>query len=280
MPRIFVFNGQICKEGDKVITADNRSFRYGDGLFETMRVIDGSIALAEYHFERLFAGISKLRFEPPTHFTPIYLAEEILSICKKNKVENAARIRLMVFRGNGGLYDPEDLKPNYLIQTWPLDQPGFCWNENGLVVDIYPSAKKSCDDFAELKSNNFLPYIMAALYAKQNRFDDSLVMNQYGRIADATIANLFAVKDGSIYTPPLSEGCVAGVMRRFLLEDIATEGHTIKESQFHVNDLLEADELFLTNAVQGIRWVRQFRNKTYINNMGLNLLREVNKKIR
>ncbi len=109
---------------------------------------------------------------------------------------------------------------------------------------------------------------MAALYAKQNWLDDSMVMNQYGRIADATIANIFAVKDGTIYTPPLSEGCVAGVMRRFLLVDIAAEGHTMKESQFQLNDLLEADELFLTNAVQGIRWVRQFRNKTYINNMG------------
>jgi branched-chain amino acid aminotransferase len=280
MPGYFIFNGQFCKDGEMVISADNRSFRYGDGLFETMRVIDDSIALAEYHFERLFEGISKLQFECPSYFTAVFLAEEILSLCKKNKIEKAARVRLMVFRGNGGLYDPEDLKPNYLIQTWPLDQPGFGWNENGLVVDLYPSAQKSCDDFAALKSNNFLPYIMAALYAKQNRLDDSMVVNQYGRIADATIANIFSVKDGTIYTPPLSEGCVAGVMRRFLLVDIAAEGYTMKESQFQLNDLLEADELLLTNAVQGIRWVRQFRNKTYINNTGLELMREVNKKIR
>lgn len=254
------FNGKILPAGDALVSAANRGLRYGDGLFETMRVLNGSISLASFHFERLFKGLEILQFECPALFTPEQLTVSILDLCRKNKAEQGARVRLNVFRGNGGLYDPENHTPHIIIEVWPLEAPARM-NENGLVIDVYEDARKHPDILSGLKSNNYLPYIMAALYAKKNRLNDCLLLNTEGRICDATIANVFWVKDGQIYTPPLSEGAIAGVMRRYLLEKVQLP--VIEEALLIKSQLLQADEVFLTNAIQGIRWVKACGNSQY-----------------
>jgi len=161
----------------------------------------------------------------------------------------------------------------YIIECWPLDESINKLNENGLVIDVYPDARKSRDIFSNLKSSNFLPYTMAAIYAKENKLNDCLLLNESGNIADATTANLFIIKDGMITTPALSEGCVNGVMRRYLLERLKGEdrGFKTEESIITIDNLLHADEVFLTNAIKGIRWVKRFRGTTY-GNITSNLL--------
>ena len=264
MPGYFVHNGQLFREGKAVISPDNRSFRYGDGLFETMRVINGNILLKALHFERLLRGMKLLQFDIPEFFTAVQLEEDIVSLCKKNRIEDKAVVRLVVFRNDGGLYDLEDMRPNYIIQGMPLQQyPVAPTGDGGLVIDIYPDASKACNIFSEVKSNNFLLYVMGAMYARQNGLGDCLILNQYGRIADATIANVFWIKNRVIYTPPLEEGCVAGVTRRFLLQQLPAAGYTINEQPLTPDDLLSADEVFLTNAVRGIRAVGKCRNCSY-----------------
>ncbi|MEK7226757.1 MAG: aminotransferase class IV, partial [Bacteroidota bacterium] len=258
------FNGKIMPADAPVLMASNRSYRYGDGLFETMKLANGKIALADYHFERLFSGLSLLQFEVPKLFVPEKLEQEILLLARKNNCEQLARIRLSVFRGNGGLYD-DDRTLQYVMECWPLSEPVNQLNENGLVVDIFPDARKSCDQFSNLKSANFLPYSMAALFAKENKLNDCFVLNTHKRICDATVANIFWIKDGNIFTPPLLEGCVNGVMRRYLLEKMRDAGYGIQEIPANVSDLKSADEVFLSNAVNGIRWVGQFRSKKYGN---------------
>ena len=264
MPGYFVHNGQLFREGKAVISPDNRSFRYGDGLFETMRVINGNILLKALHFERLLRGMKLLQFDIPEFFTAVQLEEDIVSLCKKNRIEDKAVVRLVVFRNDGGLYDLEDMRPNYIIQGMPLQQyPVAPTGDGGLVIDIYPDASKACNIFSEVKSNNFLLYVMGAMYARQNGLGDCLILNQYGRIADATIANVFWIKNRVIYTAPLEEACVAGVTRRFLLQQLPAAGYTINEQPLTPDDLLSADEVFLTNAVRGIRAVGKCRNRSY-----------------
>ena len=258
------FNGTIVPGNEPHLLVANRGYRYGDGLFETIKVVKGIILSEYYHFERLFSGLSLLKFTVPRLFTKEKLAEEILYLCKKNGCENLARVRLSVFRGNGGLYD-EDRTPGYVIECWPLNLSVNKLNENGLVIDIFPDAQKSCDKFSNLKSANFLPYAMAAQYARENKLNDSLILNTGNRIADSTIANVFIVKGGIIITPALKEGCVNGVMRRHLIEKFRMSGLGFQERELVVNDLEMADEVFLTNAINGIRWVRQFRDKIYTN---------------
>jgi branched-chain amino acid aminotransferase len=257
-------NGKIISGSEPVLMASNRSYRYGDGLFETMKVMNGQILLSGYHFERLFGGLTLLKFDTPRLFTKEKLQQDVLSLCKKNECENLARVRLSVFRGNGGLYD-EDKTLQYVVECWPLSEPVNKLNENGLVIDIYKEAEKSCDKFSNLKSANFLPYSMAALYAKENKLNDCLVINTTGSIADSTIANIFIVKNEIVTTPALDEGCVNGVMRRHLLSEMRHSGYSVQETAVAVSDIKEADEIFLTNAINGIRWVRQFRDKIYTN---------------
>jgi branched-chain amino acid aminotransferase len=214
------FNGSYIHSEESFINADNRGLRYGDGLFETIKVADNKIHLASYHFERLFSSMKTLQFDIPEFFTAENLSEQILSLCEKNDHQDSARVRVIVFRGNGKLFDAENNFPNYIIQTEEIPNKKFSINENGLVVDIFEDGRKSCDKFSNIKSNNFLIYAMAAIYAKKNQLDDCFILNSYDRVCESTISNIFCIKDKIIYTPALSEGCVAGIMRRFLLEKI------------------------------------------------------------
>ena len=258
-------NGKIIKEANAIISPNNRSFRYGDGCFETMKLMDNTILLANYHFERLFASLQLLQFDVPNYLTADYLQNQIVEVAKKNYHNKLARVRLTVYRGDGGLYDPENHFPNYLIQTWDLNPANNLLNENGLVVDVFTDAIKVCDTYSHVKSNNYLCYAMAALWAKKNHLNDAILLNPYNRLADATIANIFIITNGIIKTPSLSEGCVNGVMRRYLLTQMRVENIPVEETKISVEELLQANELFLTNGIYGIRWIKQINNLNYTN---------------
>jgi len=259
------FNGNIVRSDQPVITTESRGFRYGDGIFETMRVTAGSIIFSEYHFDRLFSGIQLLQFEQPAFFTREVLAQQINDLCKRNNHQASARVRLVVFRGKGGLYDPENHIPNYVIESWPLAGDNSDIEKEGLTIDIFPDARKSTDIFSNLKSNNYLPYAMGALYAKKNGLNDCFILNSHGRICDSTIANIFCIKDKIIFTPGLSEGCVSGVMRRYLFASLLAAGFTVQEKEMEPAWLQTADEIFLTNAIFGIRWVEYWRDQSFQN---------------
>lgn len=256
------FNGKFFAEDDPVLKASNSSYRYGDGLFETMKMVKGKIVLANMHFDRLLRSLELLKISLPKFVTTDTFKKGIIDLCEKNKFVNHTRIRLSVSRGNGGLYDCDN-KFQYLIECWPLENSFNSINENGMTIDVYPDARKSTDKFSNLKSANFLPYVMAAHWAKDKKINEALLLNTHKRICDATTANIFWIKDEKIYTPPLSEGCVAGVMRRFLIENFQSAGYSLRERELEIGDLEDADEVFLTNAVQGIKWVKQFREKKY-----------------
>src|SRR5436190_4315203 len=263
MKKYFNYNGRFFEDDERVLSKDDRSYRYGDGVFETMKLIKGTILLEDHHFERLFFGLDVLKFHIPVLFTKQKIENEIKELGKKNRCEQSARVRPSVSRGNCRLYD-YDNKFSYLIECWPLEQKGF--NENGLVIDVFPDARKSIDVFSNLKSANYLPYVMAAIWAKENKLNDALILNQHEHICDSTIANIFWVKDNNIYTPPLSEGCVAGVKRKEILESATlNRDNVVQESVLTHEILLQADEVFLTNAITGIRWVKECRGKVYKN---------------
>lgn len=258
------FNGKILPADQPVLMVDNRSYRYGDGLFETMKVDNGKICLEGYHFERFFSSLQLLQMELPALLTAEKLSQQVLQLCERNNCSGLARVRLSAFRGNGGIFEGSD-EIQYIIERWPLNESVNRLNENGLIIDIYPDARKSCDLFSNIKSANFLPYVMAARHAKQHKLNDCLVLNVNDRITDSTIANVFLLKGDKLITPPLGEGCINGVMRRYLLEKIKEADFEIKveEALVTVDDLLSANEVFLTNAIQGIKWVAQFRDKKY-----------------
>jgi aminodeoxychorismate lyase len=263
----FNYNGKIYTSETAIIGAANRGLRYGDGLFETMKMKDGHLILEDEHFARLWKGMQVLQFTVPKHFNPDKLTAEVLQIAKKNGHEKAARIRITIFRSNGGLYDAADNFPNYIIETWALPEGNGELNSNGLYMGIYADVKKSCDILSNLKHNNYLPYVMAALQAKKQKWNDAVVLNSYGRICDSTIANIFLIKDAVVYTPALSEGCVAGVMRKFMIDQLAATGFTCNETAITVDELLNADEVFLTNSIYNLRWVKSINDNNFGNTL-------------
>jgi branched-chain amino acid aminotransferase len=265
MNNLVNYNGKFVAADTPLIGAESRALRYGDGIFETIRILNGEIMHAELHFSRLFDGIHLLGFELPLVTNTDSLAALILATAKKNNLEKAARIRLALFRGNGGLYDPEHHRPNILVQCWPLPAQTGELNSNGLVLGIYPHARKSCDAISNLKTASHLPYVLAALHAKKMKWNDAVVLNAHSRVSDTSIANLFIIKNKQIITPPLSEGCVAGIMRRFLLRELPQYGFELAQQPLNPADIESADECFLTNAISGIRWVREFQEGRFTN---------------
>lgn len=260
-------NGKIIKKSSWKLSPDNRSFRYGDGCFETIHLVDNKIILNSYHFERLFFSLEILKFKRSPNLTSHKLGQEIIELALQNGHEDHARIRLTFYRGEGGLYEDIIHTPNYLIQTWKLEQTTRELNESGLVVDIYQEARKSCDKFSSIKSNNFLCYAMAAIWAKQQRLNDCILLNAFENVADATVANIFIVRDGTVYTPPLTDGCINGVMRRHILKSLEEGGMPCKQLSISKADILQASEVFFTNAIYGIRWVRQVGKINYQNQL-------------
>jgi branched-chain amino acid aminotransferase len=259
----FIHNGKFFKEGTPVIGAGNRGFRYGDGLFETIRYHGGRLVQAEEHFARLWKGLKIMQFSIPSHFTPELLHEAILVLAKKNGHDSNARVRLTVFRGEGGLYDCTSQQPAYIIQTWLLSDGTGEWNSNGLVCGICDSVRKSQDVLSNLKHNNFLPYAMAAFHAKQQKWNDAILLNSADRICDSTIANVFMIKNGKVFTPALSEGCIAGVTRRHFLRQLPVAGYSVTEKEITAAELEGADEVFFTNSIYNMRWVQSIGNRHY-----------------
>ena len=257
-------NGKVIERDKAFIRTADHSYRYGHGLFETIKIASGKILLSDLHFDRLFKGLAILKLNVPKLVSPQILTQQILDICKKNNCEKLARVRLSVSAGEGGLYDCDE-KLQYLIECWSLPDTINNINENGLVIDIFPGAQKSCDIFSSLKSASHLPYAMAAKFVKENKLNDGLLLNIHNRMCDSTIANVFWVKEKKIFTVPLSEGCINGVMRRHLFETLKNSNYQVIEKNCEVHELENADEVFLTNAIRGIRWVKEFRNKIYSN---------------
>jgi branched-chain amino acid aminotransferase len=155
--------------------------------------------------------------------------------------------------------------PHYLIEAWSLPESNGTLNENGLDCCIYYDALKIVDKFSNFKHNNFLPYFMGALYAKNEKCNDAIILNHHGRICDSTIANIFLIKDDFIYTPTLTEGCIAGVMRSFLIRTLKSNNSNVIEKDITVEEILNADEVFLSNSIYNMRWVKSIQSRNYSN---------------
>ncbi|CAN5741270.1 aminodeoxychorismate lyase [soil metagenome] len=260
------FNGKLVEEQTPVIPADNRGLRYGDGLFETIKFKQHELILLDEHFSRLWKGMQLLKFDIPKLFTPDSLQKQILQLIKKNK-HATARVRISIHRGNGGLFDTLNHSPIYIIQSWPIADSNAILNENGLQLCIYRDAKKTIDHFSNLKHNNYLPYFMGALFAKEQQCNDVVILNNHDRICDSAIANIFMIKNGNIFTPSLPEGCVAGVMRKFILKELSALEYTVTETAITVEDILNADEIFLSNSIYNMRWVAAIEGNRFTNHI-------------
>ena len=247
---MLIVNGKLVEAGAPELTLLNRSFKYGDGLFETLRVYNGKILLLDNHLTRLVKGMSILRFDfEPQFFLP-KIQEELAKLLVVNQINEHGRIRLQVYRSGAGTYKPIEDEPFYLLEGYSLKTDYFAHNAPLSLTD-YPDFPLSYNLLSGCKTSNALPYIMAATHARDTGFDEALLF--HGKyIAEASSANLFIVHQQKIITPPLTDGGLNGVMRNQVLSLAARLKLVCQEKRLKPKDLRQADEIFLTNAVRGM----------------------------
>lgn len=264
MEEYICYNGVFVKISQANLSVRNRSFLYGDGLFESIHANGTIPQFLDKHLKRLFHGMQLLKMNIPDFFNYEYIFKKIQGTLVRNKLFKGARVRLIVFRNEGGLYAPENNEISFIIDTAKLDSYKYVLNEKGFFVDIYPEIKKNINTYSSLKTTNALLYVLAAIFRQQYKLDECIILNEKDYVCESISSNIFIVKDDTIFTPPLSDGCVAGVMREVIIELLKNNGITVVDNySIDIEALFDADEIFLTNSINGIRWVLGFQKRRY-----------------
>ena len=272
------FNGELVENNTLFLNEENRGLRYGDSLFESMRVVNGKIYFWEDHYLRLMASMRILRMEIPMNFTMEYLEEQILNTIEaSNLLNEALRIRLTVFRNNGGLYLPQTNNVSFIIETKVLENAFYVHSNEYYEVELFKDHYVNTGLLSTLKSNNKLINVLGSIYAKENDYSNCLLLNNQKQVVEALNGNLFLVKGNTIKTPPLKDGCLNGITRKKLIASLEKlDNYTFKEDSISPFELQKADELFITNAITGIQSITKYRKKEYSNTVAKDLLGKLN----
>jgi len=259
--------------------AYSRAFRFGDALFETIRVSQGKICFLQEHLTRLTHGMKVLKMQMHPDLRPASIREKIRHILNTHEMTGGARVRLTVYRGGEGFYTPEQNGVEYTIEITELPDSEFLWENTGKTIDLYEVHKKPIHELSTIKSTNSIFYIMAGIHASEKGWDDCLLVNDLGHIVESVSSNIFVAYNGVLYTPSTEQGCIPGIMRQQII-DIARSNHIeVQECPLSPQVLVRADEVFLTNAVEGIRWVLAYRSKRYFNKVGKKLMDKLNETV-
>ncbi|PWS26012.1 4-amino-4-deoxychorismate lyase [Pedobacter yonginense] len=271
-----LFNDEFHLVDAPILTASNRGFKFGDGLFESMRMINNKLQFADLHADRLVAGMKALKIEGHALMDDYFLRQKTADLGKRNKWNGNVRFRLSVYRDGAGVYTPEINRAGYVLQGTALKSSNYDLNTKGLIIDVFDEMTKSVNKISNFKTSNSLLYVMAGLFKSTNRLDEAIILNQNGFLCESISANVFVVYDEKIYTPALTEGCVGGVMRSAVMEIAKMNDLSVIEAQINPEILKEADEVFITNATQGIQWVMGYGRKRYFNEISKFLTEKLN----
>jgi branched-chain amino acid aminotransferase len=270
------FNG-IIQDSDLQLTVSNRSFLYGDGVFETLKIVNNKILFFEDHYFRLMASMRIVRMEIPMIFTMEYLEEQILKLVEVLAIKDAARVRFTVFRNEGGFYLPNDNSISFVIQASELENIRYKIPKIQFEVDLYKDFIVPRQLLSTLKTANKITHITASIFAKENQLDSTLLINETKNVIEAASGNLFMLMGNKLITPPISEGCLNGIMRKQIIT-LAKQIDSVEviEAAISPFDLQKADELFITNVVVGIQPITKYRKKDFEVRLANQLLEKLN----
>lgn len=257
------FNGAIVSSDSNLLT-HNRSFLYGDAVFETVKIVNSKILFLEDHYFRLMSSMRIVRMEIPMNYTMEFFEEQILALAKAKNIETSSRARITVYRNDGGYYLPQSNSVSVLIHVESLDDMKYSIIEKEYVVDLYTDFYISKQLLSSIKTTNKLLNITASIFASENDLDNCLLINDSKNVVEALQGNLFMLKGTTLVTPPVSEGCLNGVMRKQVLSLARNiENLEVIEEAISPFDLQKADQLFITNVIKGIQPITKYRKKVY-----------------
>ena len=271
-------NGILINIETYSLKSGNRAHLYGDGLFESVRVVNGELTNFSNHYNRLIEGMSVLKMKCQSSFTEEFLRAQIYQLLEQNKITKGGKIRLSVDRKQGGTFLPKTNEIDFFIEATALPHNEYRLNEAGYTIDLYEDIKKPITILSNFKTKNCLIYVMSKLTAKEKKVDDLLIQNDKMGIIEGSSANLFVVSNGVLYTPSLDLGCLGGTMRMQIINLAIANNIKVYECNITPQNLLVADEIFLTNAIKGITWVGGYRTKRYFNTVASQLIDLLNSK--
>ena len=270
------FNG-VIQDSDLQLTVSNRSFLYGDGVFETLKIVNNKILFFEDHYFRLMASMRIVRMEIPMTFTMEFLEEQILKLVGLLAIKDAARVRFTVFRNEGGFYLPNDNSISFVIQASKLENIRYKISKIQFEVDLYKDFIVPRQLLSTLKTANKITHVTASIFAKENQLDSTLLINETKNVIEAANGNLFMLMENKLITPPISEGCLNGIMRKQIIS-LAKQINSVEviEAAISPFDLQKADELFITNVIIGIQPITKYRKKEFEVRLANQLLEKLN----
>lgn len=256
---------------------ENRGFLYGDGVFETIKVVQGKVLFLEDHYFRLLSSMRIVRMKIPMNFTLEFFEAELLKTATANSCSASGRVRCTVFRNAGGYYLPQTNTVSYLIQATALPSGEYVLNAEPYEVDLYKDFYVSKHLLSTLKTTNKMLHITGSIFAQENGFQTCLLLNDEKNVVEALHGNLFLRSGSTVITPPLSEGCLNGIMRKQLIRLLGKQSmYTLLEQPISPFDLQKADELFVTNVIRGIQPITTYRKKSFTIELASHLLIELN----
>jgi branched-chain amino acid aminotransferase len=270
------FNGTIVAQDTNILT-QNRAFLYGDAVFETVKIIDGKILFLEDHYFRLMASMRVVRMEIPMNFTMEYMEEQMISVAKANGFIDSSRVRITVFRNDGGYYLPQTNEVSFLIHVNPVASKLYGFENAIYEVDLFKDFYITKQLLSSIKTTNRMLNITASVFANENGLDNCLLLNDTKNVVEAIQGNIFMVVGTKLITPPVSEGCLNGVMRKQVL-NLAKKIKSLEVVEEIISpfDLQKADELFITNVIKGIQPITKYRKKEFQDTIASELLVKLN----
>ena len=274
------FNGNI-QENSSISIENNRGFLFGDSVFETIKVLDSKVLFLEDHYFRLMASMRICRMEIPMNFTMEYFESQILNLVQSLNNANSYRVRFSVYRDSEGFYLPKSRNIKFLVTASPLNSNVYTIGKEHYEVDLYKDFYIAKQLLSTLKTNNKMLQIVGSIFAEENGYDNCLVLNDEKNVVEALQSNLFMKMGNVVVTPPLTDGCLNGIMRKQVIDIINTiDGTELKETSISPFDLQKADELFLTNVISGIQPITKYRKKEYVQDFASDVLLRLNARIR
>ena len=272
------YNGTLLPQEERVITNNNRAFKYGDGVFDTSKYVQGKLLFWEEHYLRLMAGMRILRMQIPMSFSMEFLEEGMLKLIAENNLESSAvRVQITVFRKDSQLYTPTTNTVDYLIETSPLTPPLSTLSEAPYEVELFKDFYVQADLLATVKHTNRMVNTLGSIFAEENDYQNCILLNYNKSVAGALDGNLFVVEGNTLRTPPLTDGAMNGITRKMLIKALAkVPDYKVVEASISPFELQKADELFITNTIVGIQPITQYRKKTYTREVAKNLLGKLN----
>jgi len=270
------FNGLLVSSQEQS-WSNNRSFLYGDGVFETLKIVNQKVLFLEDHYFRLMASMRIVRMEIPMNFTMEYFENQIINTAIANKCSDSARVRITVYRNEGGYYLPETNQISFIIQAKSLPNSLYSYEAIPYEVDLYKDFYIAKQLLSTLKTTNKIIHVTGSIFAKENGFQNCLLLNEEKNVVEALQGNIFMLMDGKLITPPITDGCLNGIMRKKIISLAKSiENIEMIEASISPFDLQKAEELFTTNVIKGIQPITKYRKKEYTTNLAKQLTEKLN----